>query len=219
MLQVRDDLRLKTMTVSHLYTFLTHLTSPSNLLGLNLKNRRTGDMWAPVSQQLMVEQPSDKTQAMNWSSYILTTVWVSHKIRKKGINVSQYGSHLAILLWILHPIPSKNAHISSLDSDTDVHVLLWSCCCCSSKMTLSYALAQFEFTVLWDDPSDKTSCIAVWVMSHSSPGEKQSGIFKLHPSAVPFSPEIQLVIAWWFVIWMPFLVLMGLICLNKKNAF
>lgn len=62
MLQVRDDLRLKAMTVSHLYTFLTHLTSPSNLLGLNLKNRRTGDMWAPVSQQLMVEQPSDKTQ-------------------------------------------------------------------------------------------------------------------------------------------------------------
>lgn len=180
MLQLRDDLRLKAMTVSHLYTFLTHLTSPSNLLGLNLKNRRTGDMWAPVSQQLMVEQPSDRTQERFLSNDLVKLY--SHycmsepQDKKKGINVSQCGSHLAILLWILHPIPSKKS--------TFQFPGFWhrcACCCCSSKMTLSYALAQFEFTVLWDDPSDKTSCIAVWVMSHSSPGEKQSGIFKLHP--------------------------------------
>lgn len=79
---------------------------------------------------------------------------------------------------------------------------------------------NLRVTVVWDDPTDKTSCFAAWVMSHSSPGGKQSGIFKLHPSAVPFSLELHLVSSQWLVIRMPFvvLVLMGLICLNNRNA-
>ena len=47
---------------------------------------------------------------------------------------------------------------------------------------------NLSYIVLWDNPADKTPCTAAWVMSHSSPGEKQSGVFKTHPSAVLFSP-------------------------------
>lgn len=48
--------------------------------------------------------------------------------------------------------------------------------------------------------------------------EKQSGIFKLHLSAVPFSLEVHLVNFCWLVVQMPLLVLMDVIFMNNTSG-
>lgn len=134
-------------------------------------------MWAPVSQHLVAEQPSDKTRvkihpsdkgsvwAMGWPGYLLTTEWVSHEIRKRDKHVG---------IWqppeTLPYLPeSKSAHIASPDSNTGVRVLLWSCVLCALLLlsqfqnyckTVSDALAQFEFhcTVGWPNRQDFLHC-------------------------------------------------------------
>lgn len=59
----------------------------------------------------------------------------------------------------------------------------------------------------WMTLTDTSSRTAAWVMTHSGPGEKQSGIFKQHPPASPLSrPACK---TWWLVTWTPFQALMG----------